>query len=90
MGSQGHMVLGLFAPNAICAGNPSNAQTAIYGALVCVHVNNEGGWNSHCDDNLSATTTTTGNPTGDGTTEPTEPTSDGTVTTWRILRYDEP
>lgn len=42
----------IWAPFATCAGNPSNAQADIYGAVVCGSIGNQGGWGFHYDDAL--------------------------------------
>ena len=44
----------IWAPHADCGGSPSNAQADIYGAVVCHSISNQGGWNFHYDDALSA------------------------------------
>lgn len=42
----------IYAPNALCAGAPSNAQAAVYGSLICNQIDNEGGWTFRWDENL--------------------------------------
>lgn len=51
-----HAKLGaaIYAPNASCGNQQSNAQVEIYGALVCKTVLNQGGWKFHYDEDLLA------------------------------------
>ena len=44
----------IWAPYADCGGNPSNAQSDIWGSAVCRTIGNQGGWQFHYDDALSA------------------------------------
>ncbi len=43
----------LYVPNADCSGNPSNAQSDIYGSAICKSIGNQGGWSFHYDDALA-------------------------------------
>lgn len=49
-----HAKLGaaIYAPNASCGNQQSNAQVEIYGALICKTVLNQGGWKFHYDEDL--------------------------------------
>lgn len=42
----------IYAPDASCGNNQSNAQVEIYGSLVCKTVLNQGGWQFHYDEDL--------------------------------------
>ena len=52
LGNHTHLGGGVYAPNASCHGNPSNAQGFIYGAMVCNDINNQGGWSFWYDERL--------------------------------------
>lgn len=52
IGNHAKISAAIWAPNADCQGNPSNAQAEIYGSLVCRAINNQGGWTFHYDDAL--------------------------------------
>lgn len=49
-----HAKLGaaIYAPNASCGNQQSNAQVEIYGSLTCKTVLNQGGWQFHYDEDL--------------------------------------
>lgn len=49
-----HAKLGaaVYAPNASCGNQQSNAQVEIYGSLICKTVLNQGGWKFHFDESL--------------------------------------
>lgn len=55
-----HAKLGaaIYAPNASCGNQQSNAQVEIYGALICKSVLNQGGWQFHYDEDLLGGLTT--------------------------------
>lgn len=44
----------VYAPNASCGNQQSNAHVEIYGSLVCKAVLNQGGWKFHFDEDLLA------------------------------------
>lgn len=48
----------IYAPNASCGNQQSNAQVEIYGSLICRAVLNQGGWEFHYDEDLLAGLTT--------------------------------
>ena len=52
LGNLTHMGAAVYAPNASCHGNPSNAQGFIYGSMVCNDINNQGGWSFWYDERL--------------------------------------
>lgn len=52
LGNHSHIASGVYAPNASCHGNPSNAQGYIYGSMVCNDINNQGGWSFWYDERL--------------------------------------
>ena len=84
------VVWALWAPNADCAGNPSNAHATIYGAMVCSTVANQGGWQMHYDDSLgwdSVATTLPGTSTAMSTVS--GPTTTTTTQYWSVKRYAE-
>ena len=43
----------VYAPNAACTGQTSNAQTDFYGSLICNTIDNVGGWTFHYDTRLA-------------------------------------
>ncbi|MEX2618638.1 MAG: hypothetical protein WD250_00305 [Egibacteraceae bacterium] len=51
-----HAKLGaaVYAPNASCGNQQSNAQVEIYGSLVCKTVLNQGGWQFHYDEDMAS------------------------------------
>lgn len=53
IGNQNNVGAAIWAPLANCGGNPSNAQTQIYGSLVCKTVDNQGGWGFNFDESLA-------------------------------------
>lgn len=81
IGNQTHVGAALWAPNATCAGNPSNAQAQIYGSMVCDTLSNQGGWQIHYDDALPGGTAPAGSGTPLG--------SGGAVTVWTVGKYGE-
>lgn len=48
----------IYAPDASCGNQQSNAQVEIYGSLVCAVVLNQGGWSFHYDEDLANGITT--------------------------------
>lgn len=53
IGNQSYVAAGIYAPESVCAGNPSNAQGEIYGSMICEEIANQGGWAFHFDDQLA-------------------------------------
>jgi hypothetical protein len=58
IGNQSYIGAAIYAPRAACLGNPSAAQSDVYGALICGSIGritsgNQGGWAFHYDDALS-------------------------------------
>lgn len=53
IGNHSHFAGIIYAPQASCRGNPSNAQAHYYGALVCSIITNQGGWRFHYDERLA-------------------------------------
>ncbi len=58
LGNHTHLGAAVYAPNASCHGNPSNAQGWIYGAMTCNDINNQGGWSFWFDERLREIGTT--------------------------------
>lgn len=54
IGNHSNVAATIYAPNADCSGNPSNAQSDVYGSAVCKSIGNQGGWTFHYDDALAA------------------------------------
>ena len=57
IGNKGDVAAAILAPISLCRGNPSSAQTNIYGSLVCHQVGNDGsgsqgGWSFYFDTRL--------------------------------------
>lgn len=52
LGNHSEIVAGIYAPESDCAGNPSNAQGAIFGSMICRTIDNQGGWQFNYDDDL--------------------------------------
>lgn len=52
IGNHSHVAASIFAPNATCGGNPSNAGANFYGSMVCRIITNQGAWAFHYDDRL--------------------------------------
>lgn len=57
VGNHAYVAAGILAPNATCQGNPSAAQSDVFGSIVCSRLGrdtsgNQGGWNFHFDENL--------------------------------------
>lgn len=52
IGNHTHVAASIFAPNASCGGNYSNAGANFYGSMVCRIVSNQGAWSFHYDDRL--------------------------------------
>jgi len=52
IGNQAAVAAAIGAPNATCAGNPSNAGAQIYGSIVCNDLSNQGGWDFWFDERL--------------------------------------
>ena len=52
IGNHTHVAASIFAPNATCGGNYSNAGANFYGSLVCQVITNQGAWAFHYDDRL--------------------------------------
>lgn len=52
LGNHSAIAAGIYAPESDCAGNPSNAQGAIYGSMICGTIDNQGGWQFNYDDDL--------------------------------------
>lgn len=52
LGNHTHLGAAVYAPNASCHGNPSNAQGYIYGSMLCNDINNQGGWSFWFDERL--------------------------------------
>lgn len=52
VGNHSKVAAVIYAPKANCGGSPSNAQAAVYGAMVCNHLQNQGGWSFYFDDQL--------------------------------------
>ena len=44
----------VYAPNAACTGQTSNAGTDFYGSMICNTIDNVGGWTFHYDTRLAA------------------------------------
>jgi hypothetical protein len=52
-GNNNNIVAGIYAPTSECISDQgSNAQTQIFGSLICREINNQGGWQFHYDDRL--------------------------------------
>lgn len=51
-GNHTYISAGIYAPNASCHGNPSNAQGTIFGAMICNDISNQGGWTFWFDERL--------------------------------------
>jgi hypothetical protein len=49
VGNQSHLAAAVLAPNAGCAGSNSNAQTHLFGSIICRSMGNQGGWVFHYD-----------------------------------------
>jgi hypothetical protein len=54
IGNHSNVAAAIYAPNADCSGNPSNAQADVYGSAICKSIGNQGGWTFHYDDALSS------------------------------------
>ena len=52
--NQGNVSAAVYAPNAACSGETSNAQTDYWGSMICNTIDNVGGWTFHYDTRLSA------------------------------------
>lgn len=52
LGNQGNIAAGIYAPRSTCRGNPSNAQSGIFGSMICATISNQGGWEFNYDDKL--------------------------------------
>ena len=52
IGNHSHVAASIFAPNATCGGNYSNAAANFYGSMVCRIITNQGAWSFHYDDRL--------------------------------------
>lgn len=52
VGNHSYIAMAMLAPNAGCAGTNSNAQTHLFGSLICRSIGNQGGWVFHFDENL--------------------------------------
>lgn len=52
--NQGNVSAAVYAPNAACVGETSNAQTDYWGSLICNTIDNVGGWTFHYDTRLGA------------------------------------
>ena len=52
LGNNSAIAAGIYAPESACGGNPSNAQGAIYGSMICGTIDNQGGWQFNYDDDL--------------------------------------
>jgi Tfp pilus assembly protein PilX len=50
---QAKLGLALYAPDASCGNQQSNAQVEVYGSMVCAAVLNQGGWQFHYDEDLA-------------------------------------
>lgn len=53
LGNHTHIGSAIYAPNASCHGNPSNAQGYIYGSMLCNDIANQGGWSFWFDERLA-------------------------------------
>lgn len=53
LGNHTAIAAAIYAPESDCAGNPSNAQGAIFGSMICATIDNQGGWQFNYDDDLS-------------------------------------
>lgn len=53
IGNHANIAGAIYAPESRCAGNPSNAQGAIFGSMICGTIDNQGGWQFNYDDDLS-------------------------------------
>jgi hypothetical protein len=51
--NQGDVSAAVYAPNAACSGETSNAQTDYWGSMICNTIDNVGGWTFHYDTRLS-------------------------------------
>lgn len=52
IGNHSRLAAAIYAPQAECLGDPSNAQADIFGSLVCDRIENQGGWQFHYDTRL--------------------------------------
>lgn len=52
LGNNSAIAAGIYAPESDCGGNPSNAQGAVYGSMICGSIDNQGGWQFNYDDDL--------------------------------------
>ncbi|CAN5921169.1 hypothetical protein BH23ACT10_BH23ACT10_28860 [soil metagenome] len=52
LGNHSEIAAGIYAPESDCGGNPSNAQGAIFGSMICGTIDNQGGWKFNYDDDL--------------------------------------
>ncbi len=53
IGNHAHVAATIYAPNAACGGNYSNAGANFYGSMVCKIISNQGAWSFHYDDRLT-------------------------------------
>jgi hypothetical protein len=51
-GNHTYIAAAVYAPNASCHGNPSNAQGTIFGSMICNDISNQGGWTFWFDERL--------------------------------------
>lgn len=54
MYNQSNVAAAVYAPNAACSGQTSNASSDFYGSMVCKTISNVGGWTFHYDTRLGA------------------------------------
>jgi hypothetical protein len=52
VGNHTRVAAAVYAPTSECKGNPSNAQSHIFGSMICRTLNNQGGWSFSFDDSL--------------------------------------